>query len=368
MIKIVFEEDAYLKCIPVILDPAVPEEHCRAVADWMSPDVPDFSGWVRRVRGQFPGLFPAQVVEAVDQRDLRDKLADADAVIVERFNIGEVELAAAKRLKVVQKFGGIASNIDVVASVARGVAVHVQRRRVNISVAEQAFGMMIALMRRFPELNGVTDRDSLQQRGYDTRPFDRRYTGNSNYARIPGLRSLYGGVLGALGLGEIGREVASRAAAFGMRVLYHQRTRLDPLEELALNATYASLEDVLAAADCVSIHLPLTSQTRGLLDRGAFARMRRGAVLVNIARAEIVDRAALYEALEGGLLAGFGLDAGYEEPGHQDDPLRRYKNVLWMPHTAPGPRTGGLDDVEEMCRKMWEVLTQGHPQMTRPQV
>ena len=366
MTKIIFEEDAYLKCIPVILDPDTPDEHFQAVADWMSPDVPDFSGWVRRVRRQCPGLFPAQVIEANDQNDFREKIIDADAVIVERFSVGAPELGIAKRLKVVQKFGGIVSNIDGVACAARGVAVRVQRRRVNISVAEQAFAMMIALVRRFPEFDRVIDAKSLNDLGFDTKPFDRRYTGNSNYARIPGLRSLYGSVMGALGLGEIGREVASRAAAFGMRVLYHQRTRLSPLEELALNATYAPMEEVMANADCVSIHLPLTESTRGLVDGAALARMKKGAILINIARAEIVDRAALYDALESGHLGGFGLDVGYEEPGRADDPLLKYKNVIWMPHTAPGPRTGGLDDVEEMCIKMWQGLVMQHDNIGSP--
>jgi phosphoglycerate dehydrogenase-like enzyme len=364
MTKVVFEEDAYLKCIPVILDPDTPDEHCRAVADWMSPDVPDFFDWVRRVRGQWPGLFPAQVVEAMDQDDLRDKLADADAVMVERFNVGARELDAAKCLKVVQKFGGITSNIDSVACAERGVAVCLQRRRVNISVAEQAFAMIIALGRRFPELNGLIDRDNLQKAGFDTKPFDRRYTGNSNFARIPGLRTLYGSVLGALGLGEIGREVASRAAAFGMRVLYYQRTRLSPSEELALNATYASFEEVLANSDYISVHLPLTDATRNLIDRDALARVKKGTVLVNIARAEIVDRQALYEALDSGHLGGFGLDAGYEEPGSANDPLLAHKNVIWMPHTAPGSRLGGLRDVEEMCTKMWQALVMRHEEAT----
>jgi phosphoglycerate dehydrogenase-like enzyme len=94
--------------------------------------------------------------------------------------------------------------------------------------------------------------------------------------------------------------------------------------------------------------------------------MKKGAVLVNIARAEIIDRAALNDALASGHLGGFGLDAGYEEPGRADDPLLKHSNLIWMPHTAPGPRTGGLADVEEMCTKMWQGLMTRHDNIIVP--
>src|SRR4051794_29228503 len=181
MTKIVVEQDAFLKCIAVILDPDTSDEHRYAVADWFSPDEPDFLGWVRQVQGRYPGLFPAKVVMPENDDEFRRHLADADAVIVERMAIGPDELDIAKRLKVVQKFGHIVTNIDLAACQARGVAVELQRRRINIAVAEHAFALMIALSRRLNQLNGLIDSKRLRDAGYDTRPFDQRYTGNSNY-------------------------------------------------------------------------------------------------------------------------------------------------------------------------------------------
>jgi lactate dehydrogenase-like 2-hydroxyacid dehydrogenase len=236
------------------------------------------------------------------------------------------------------------------------VAVDVQRRRVNIAVAEQAFMFLIALAKRVTELNHLVDEASLRAAGFRPDPFDRRYTVNSNFARIPGLRTLHGSVLGALGVGEIGREVASRAKAFGITTLYYQRSRLSHVEEERLGLRYVTFDELLRSADFISIHLPLTDSTRGMFNRDVFARMKPGAILVNTARAEIVDHDDVVEALGSGRLGGFALDTGYREPAAPDEPLKSFANAILMPHTAPANRQNVLDDMEEMCLKMWTAL------------
>jgi phosphoglycerate dehydrogenase-like enzyme len=308
------------------------------------------------VQGRYPGLFPAKVVMPENDDEFRRQLADADAVIVERMTIGPAELDIAKRLKVVQKFGCIVSNIDVVACHDRGIAVELHRRRINIAVAEHAFALMIALSRRLNQLNGIIDSKRLHDAGYDTKPFDRRYTGNSNYGRIGGLIPMNGAVFGALGLGEIGREVASRCAAFVMTILYHQRTRMTPVEECVYGATFVTLNELMSRSDYVSIHLPINASTRGMVDRAVLRRIKPGAFLINVARPDIIDRNALIEALDEGRLGGFALDVGYEQPGRPDEPLLKYKNVILTPYIAPGTRQNGMKDVEEVCFKMWRRL------------
>ena len=351
---VLVEEDAVLRSVAVVLDPATPEEHCRAVADWYDFDE-DFAGWLARVRQQIPGLFPARVAFAKDEADLVAKIGDADALVVEGLAVGDTELAGAKKLKIVQKFGGLAGNIDGAACLRAGVAVEVQRRRVNVAVAEQAMALMLALAKRVCALNGIVTEAALRQAGYDPTPFDRRYTGNSNFARIRGLRTLSGAVLGIVGMGEIGREIAARAAAFGMTVLYHQRHRINPVEEMALKARYAGLDELVAQADFVTPALPLNQSTRGLLGPAQVRGMKPGAMLVNVARAELVDHDALVEALASGRLAGFALDVGYKEPTPTDERLLAFKdgNVILMPHTAPAERRNNLDDMEEMCLNLW---------------
>src|SRR5579885_1146238 len=150
MIRVLVEEDAILRIVPVILDPETPEPHRRAIAAFFACDEPDFLGWCRRVQQRIPGLYPARVEMVRDQAELAAKLPEADAVIVESLAIGAAELARAPNLAMVQKFGINAANIDIAACAAAGVAVEVQRRRVNVAVAEQALALMLALAKRLP--------------------------------------------------------------------------------------------------------------------------------------------------------------------------------------------------------------------------
>jgi phosphoglycerate dehydrogenase-like enzyme len=354
--KIVIERDHFLQVMPVVLDPSTSAEHQDAWVNFFSHDVPDFLAWCVQLRGRVAGLFPADIVFAEDQDDLRLKIADADAVIVESLRLGEAELSAAKNLSVVQRFGTVSSNIDLAACTRRDIAVEIIRRRVNIAVAEQAFMLMIALAKRVCTFNKLVQKCELEKAGFPIRPYDKRFSGSSNFARIPGIPTLNGSTLGIVGMGEVGREIAERAAAFGMTVLYTQRNRISPGDEWVSRAVYCSLDELFARSDFISLNLPLNSSTRGIINRSVFSHLKPGAALVNVARAELVDRRALMEALESGALGGLGLDVGYEEPALSDEPLLKYPNVIYMPHTAIADRRYALMDIEEMCLKMWRGL------------
>jgi phosphoglycerate dehydrogenase-like enzyme len=259
---------------------------------------------------------------------------------------------------IVHKFGAIASNIDKRACEERRINVFTVAREGNVAVAEQVFALMIALAKDFGRYEGVVTAGDLAQAGYPIRPYDRRYTGGSNYARIPHLRSLKGATLGIVGFGEVGRDLAQRAATFGMILVYHQRTRLSEMEELTFGVRYAALDELMSQSDYIVVQLPLNESTRGIIGRKQLATVKPGAMLINAARAHLVDREALLEALDSGRLAGVGMDVGYEEPWPPDDPLLRYKDgrVIVMPHTAVGDRKVGLSDLAEMCRNIWRVI------------
>jgi phosphoglycerate dehydrogenase-like enzyme len=356
---ILIEEDHFLKIVPVILDPATPRAHQQAVVDFFAHDVPDFLGWCAQLRARIPGLYPARVTWAASQTDLAVKLVDADAVIVESLVIDRAALDGAKRLKVAHKFGALASNIDQVACAERCIDVAVLHRRVNVAVAEQCFALMLALAKRICALQGLVERSALEKAGYSIRPRAPAFIGYSNFARIAGLKTLDGASIGIVGLGEVGREIARRAAAFGMHTLYFQRRRLDPAFEETLGARYAPLDELMAQSDCIVVQLPLNDSTRGIIDAPALRRMKHGAILINCARAELIDRAALVEALDAGRLGGLGLDVGYEEPAHADDPLLQYRgsgNVILMPHTAVGARENALSDLERLCVNLWRAI------------
>jgi phosphoglycerate dehydrogenase-like enzyme len=357
MKRILVESDHFLKIIPVILDPETSEEQAGAVADFFAHDIPDFRGWCERFRKDIPGLYPTRVEFGEDQADFDARLEHADAAIVESFQITRSALARAKHLKAVQRFGAAKTGIDVEACKERGVAVFTLRRVVNIAVAEQVFALLIALSKQIVEFNHVVTTEQLRAAGYPVRPYDRRHTGGSNYGRIPGLRTLRGSTLGIVGLGEIGRELAVRANAFEMSILYHQRSRLAPADEMALGARHVGLHDLMANSDYIVVQLPLTESTRGIIDRKALDAVKPGAILINAARAHLVDRDALVDALQSGRLAGLGMDVGYAEPADPDDPLLKFDrgNVILQPHLAIAHRENGLNDMKQLCLNLWRA-------------
>ena len=360
MPTLLIEEDHFLKIVPVILDPAIPDAHRRAVADFFAHDVPDFLGWCEALRARMPGLYPTKVVWAADQADFLAKLPAADGAIVESFIVDRAVLATAPRLKVVHKFGTIGTNIDQPACAERGVAVAFLHRHVNVAVAEQCVALMLALAKRISTLDGLVERSALEAAGYRIRERASAYIGYSNYARVAGLKTLIGATLGIVGMGEVGREVARRAAPFGLTTLYHQRRPLPPADEGALGARHVPLHELMAQSDYIVLQLPLNDSTRGIIGAEALSHAKPGAFLINCARAELVDHAALVAALESGRLGGLALDVGYDEPARPDEPLLRLRgrpNVILMPHTAIAARQNALSDLERLCANLWKALS-----------
>ncbi len=352
------EFDHFLRILAVMLDPRAPEEHRRAVADFFAHDIPDFSARCERFRREIPGLFPADIRFAANEGELASLLPDADIVVLESLHLDRELAAKLKPNAIVLNFGALTGNIDTTACAQRRIPVLTLPRKVNAAVAEHAFALMIALARKIAQYNCVVTADQWRERDHPIRAFDQRYTGGSNYARIPGLQMLAGSTLGVVGMGEVGREIARRANAFGMSILYHQRTRLAPADELDLGARYADLLALMAQSDFAIVQLPLNESTRGIIGRKELEALKPGAMLINTARAALIDRDALLWAVETERLGGLGMDVGYEEPWSPDDPLLRQadRNIIIMPHTAIAHREFGLSDLEQLCRKIWLVL------------
>ena len=342
--------------IGVVLDPTTSEERRAAFADFMSPDQPDFAGWCEGLRARAGRLYPSDVRLAPSQAELQVNLPAARALVVESFAVGTEELVCAPQLQVVHKYGAMLRNIDVAACTAAGVKVLSVRRRANIACAEHAFALMLTLARRIHIVNGLTSIERLSAANFPYKPFDRRHVPGGNWARIPGTRSLHGSTIGIVGLGEIGREIALRAAAFGMNVAYFQRTRLPPSEEEKLHVSYLPLDRLLALSDWVVPQLPGATSTRHLLDAKRLALMKPGACLINVSRADVVERNALIASLRSGHLGGFALDPLYEEPGRLDDELLAFDNVILTPHLAGSPRSNGLRDIEDLITGLAQAM------------
>jgi phosphoglycerate dehydrogenase-like enzyme len=310
------------------------------------------------MRGVAGLLNPAEVRLVNTSDELRDALDRAQVLIVESLDVGVAELIAGPELQVVQKFGALPKNVDLAACAERDALVLTQRRRANISCAEHIVGMMITLARKFHQIGGLISVEQLQALGYEPGTFDRRHTAMSGWPRVSGLTTLYESSLGVIGMGEIGQELALRIAPFGMDVRYYQRSPLSAEDEAGLGVRYASLEELLSQSNWVCVQLPLNPDTRGFIGTEQLETMKRGAFLINVSRAEIVDQQALLEALRSGHLGGFALDPLYEEPGRPDDPLLSFSNVFLTPHTAAQPRFNTLRDTEDMLRNIAAALAQ----------
>jgi phosphoglycerate dehydrogenase-like enzyme len=222
------------------------------------------------------------------------------------------------------------------------------RRRANIATAEHAFALLLALARKLTATANLISEKQLAEVGFAPTAFARAHTPNGNWARIRQLQTLYGKRLGIIGLGEVGRELALRGAAFGMQMVYAQRHRLPADEERRYGVSYSAVDDLLAGSDFVSLHLPGGAGTSGFLGGRELALLKPGVLLINVSQPQLIDREALVESLASGRLGGFGLDTFYEEPGKENDRLLQFRNVIVTPHLGGSPRFNALDDFSEL--------------------
>ena len=243
---------------------------------------------------------------------VRARLDHADgilALLTER--IDEAVLTAAPRLRVVSNMAVGVDNVDVEACTRRGIPVGNTPGVLTEATADLALALVLAW-----------------SRGLVGAALDARAGRWTTWSPTGWLgRDLAGATLGIVGLGQIGRAVARRALWFGMRVVAHTRSRIDMPDVGA-----ASLDDLLATSDVVSLHAPLSDRTRGMVDAAALARMKPTTLLVNTARGPLVDTDALVHALRSGTIAGAALDVTDPEPLPPDHPLYGCPTALVVPH------------------------------------
>ena len=236
---------------------------------------------------------------------------DADAILARLGTVTRRVIESAPRLRIIARHGVGVDAVDLKAATERGIVVTTTGSENAAAVAEYTFALLLALVRHIVQADagmhaGDWDRDPLVGAQLDGR------------------------TLGVVGYGAIGRRVARQALGFGMRVLAS-----DPVAgAVEAGVTMTSLDELLARSDVVSVHARLTSDSVHLLDARALARMKPGAYLVNTARGELIDEAALAAALQSGALSGAALDTYEHEPLPSQSPLRSLPNVLLSPHVA----------------------------------
>lgn len=295
----------------------------------------DASPGVRRLIDALdPAILRAVVLPEADAAGLRRELADADVLLHVLAPVTRAILETAPRLRLVQKIGVGVDAIDRDAARARGVAVCNMPGTNTAAVAELTLALMLAAMRRVASL----DAGLRARAGWPADP-----------AALDAGVELDGATVGLVGYGAVARRLRPALVALGAEVVVHTRSAPED------GVRAVSLDELLAVADIVSLHLPATEATRGLLDARRIARMKPGAILVNTARGALVDDAALIDALAEGRLGGAGLDVFAREPLAPESRLRELGNVVLTPHVAwmtPGTWRRSLAVVVENCRRL----------------
>jgi D-3-phosphoglycerate dehydrogenase len=269
--------------------------------------------------------------DGISAADLLTEIADCDALIVRgRTKVTPAVFAAGKQLKVVGRAGIGVDNIDLNAAKAAGVAVVNSPLATTVTVAELSMGLMLSLVREIARADAAMK------------------AGKWLKKELEGVE-LYGKTLGVIGFGRIGVAVGKRAAAFDMKVLGY-----DPFKPAAAieadGGQPVSLEELLAQADFITLHLPLTPQTKNMLSTEAFAQMKTGVYIVDAARGGVIDEDALLVALESGKVAGAGLDVFTAEPPGLTA-LVAHPHVVATPHI-------GAQTVEAQGRAGYDIATE----------
>ncbi len=275
--------------------------------------------------------------ERLTEANLLEWLPQCDSIIAGGESISARVIEAAPGLRAIARTGVGYDAVDVPAASARKIAVSITPGTNQESVAEQTFALLLALTK-------------------DVLAHDRTIRQGS-WVRSPLPRPLRGLTMGIVGLGRIGQAVATRAVAFGMKVI-----AFEPTVNREFNERYGvrpvGFAELLAEADVVSLHLPLVEGTRGLFDRSTFARMKPGALLLNTSRGGLIVEPDLVEALRSGQLGGAGLDVFHREPPEADNPLWALPNVVLTPHMA-GVDTRSMADMAEMAARTLVELHEG---------
>ncbi len=288
----------------------------------------------------FPTLDPAKaalarlnptlrMAKSTSADDILEVARDADAILVTYAKLPRELIMQLTRCKAIGRFGLGVDNIDLPACKEKGIAVNYVPDYCIREVSDHAVALLLALIRKIPLSNKVVQ------------------AGRWEMPVVVPIRRIEGTVLGLLGFGNIPRLVAPKAKAFGMKVI-----AFDPYAkpELFKNASVESVDfdTLLKTSDYISVHAPHTPQTRGMVNADAFAKMKKGAYIVNTARGPLIDEPALIAALDSGQVGGAALDVVAVEPLAKDSPLLGRDNVIITPHTG-FYSIEALDELQSKC-------------------
>lgn len=282
----------------------------------------------------FDPSLPQRLARFGEVTDDHGRLAEAEVALVRSKTKCTAEwIAAAPKLRLIIRGGVGLDNVDRQAAQARDIVVRNTPRASSVAVAELAMALMIAIPNRLVEAH-----TSMREGKWLKKELKRT--------------ELYQKTLGLVGIGLIGSEVAKRAAAFGMRVIAH-----DPYVSSHPVAELMDLSQVLAQSEYLSLHTPLTDETRGMLNAAAFEKMKRGVIIINTGRGKVVVEEDLVAALNSGQVGAYGTDVWYSDPPDPSCPLLTAPNVLMAPHIGASSKENLLRIGDEVVKILEEFGT-----------
>lgn len=266
-----------------------------------------------------PDGFTVKTLDEPTQEQLIKEAADADYFLVSgRLQINKEVLDNAPKLKMIQRTGVGTEMLDLDAIRDRNIPVYVNAGVNARSVAEHTLTLILSCLKRVPAI------DKQVRAGI----WKKQETGVS-------CHELYGKIVGLVGMGNIGRQVAAFLHCFGAKIVYTDICRMNKEQEVSLGASYVpSFEELLPKVDILSFHCPLTDKNKEMLNTSTISLMKNGAIVINTARGKLINETDLCDALSNGKLASAGLDVHYEEPMKKDDPLCALDNAILSPHIA----------------------------------
>lgn len=287
-----------------------------------------------QLKNDFELIWPYD--SAFSREELLELLPGSDVVVTVFGQSFDAELIeAGSELKLIANYGAGTDNIDVNKATQKGIIVTNTPDTVTEPTAELAMALILSVARRIPEF----DRDLRQKKIDDWGVMQNLST------------TLLGKTIGIVGMGSIGFSLARRAHAFGMKIIYHNRKRVEASFEEKYDAQYTDLENLLRNADFVSLNVPLTPETQKMIGSSELKLMKPSAFLINTARGQVIDEQALIEALQKKEIAGAGLDVFENEPSVPED-LLKLSNVVMVPHVG----SATFDTREKMARQVTEII------------
>ena len=356
-IQIVFaEEDTLFRLMEMALRRAPTPEGEKALRYFFGDDIAAPVAALTGIADRLGLPAAIQPVVCTDEAAFERNLPNADVIVLEAATLDARRLqACAGKVRLIQQFGRLTGNIDLVAAERLRIPVANMMRLTTWSCADHIVALILALARNLlPAHNAVmARRDASLAPAFARDPPRNKF----NWAGIGDFRVLARSTVGMIGLGEISGLVARGLRAMGARVLYYKRTRLSAEQEREYGGiAYAPLDTLLAQSDFVSLHLPYNKETEKFAGRDFFSKMKRGAYLINAARGGLVDEQALYDHLKSGHLSGAALDVYRYEPVPGDCPLLALDNVVWTPHIAGGAPEYMIEETEAVLTNIAKVL------------